>query len=167
MRLELTRRGDYAVRAMRVLARRPDVTDAGSRLQSVTRIAEVAAIPPRILPSVMTLLRRAGLVDAEEGRTGGYRLARPAERISLLEVIEAIEGDTRRRTCALRGGRCLADGPCEIHETLWRAQEAYRNALAATMLAHDGDSDRSAAATASDISVRQPPNPAHRAGDRP
>ena len=136
MRLELTRRGDYAVRAMLALARAEASAAEGApdgRL-SVARIAEAEAIPPRILPSVMVRLTRAGLVVPQTGRTGGYRLARPAMSISLLDIIEAIEGDTRRRTCVLRGGPCLANGRCEVHESFAGAQEALRESLAAATL---------------------------------
>ena len=138
MRLELTRRGDYAVRAMLALARAQAESggppDGDGRL-SVARIAASEAIPPPILPSVMCSLTRAGLVAARTGRTGGYRLARRADAISLLEIIEAIEGDTRRRTCILRGGPCLATGLCGVHDVFSSAQEALRGSLATATLA--------------------------------
>lgn len=138
MRLELTRRGDYAVRAMVALAREAagsrHGTSPNGRL-SAARIADMQGIPPRILPSVMIRLARSGLVTAETGRTGGYRLARRADRISLLEVIEAVEGDTRRRVCILRGGPCLVNGQCMVHSTFFAAQEALRGELARSTLA--------------------------------
>ena len=124
MRLELTRRGDYAIRAMLSIA-----ANDGQQPISVRRIAEAMAIPAPILPQVMRHLVRAGLVAAQTGRAGGYRLGRPADEISLLAVIEAIEGDTRRRTCVLRGGPCSRDGHCAVHEVFFLAQEAVRNEL--------------------------------------
>lgn len=124
MRLELTRRGDYGVRAMVALAATPD-----DRPVSVRRIAEAMGIPPRILPSVMRELMRAGLVEAAPGRSGGYRLAMRALEIDLLSVVEAIEGDTRRQTCVLRGGPCGRDGHCSVHGAFWAAQEAIRMEL--------------------------------------
>jgi Rrf2 family protein len=139
MRLELTRRGDYAVRTMLALARAeaasPRGRPSGDGRRSVARIAASEAIPPRILPSVMRLLTRAGLVEAQTGRTGGYRLARRADRISLLDIIEAVEGDTRRRTCVLRGGPCLANGLCSVHDVFSSAQEALRASLGTATLA--------------------------------
>ena len=139
MRLELTRRGDYAVRAMLALARADEQVrrghlSGGDKL-SVARIAASEAIPPRILPSVMRRLTRAGLITAQTGRTGGYLLARRADRISLLEIIEAIEGDTRRRTCILRGGPCVATGQCSVHDVFASADEALRASLATATLA--------------------------------
>lgn len=139
MRLELTRRGDYAVRAMLALARAVDEIPHGrlprNGYLSVARISTSEAIPPRILPSVMRRLAQAGLVAAHTGRTGGYQLARRADEISLLDIIEAIEGDTRRRTCILRGGLCLAIGQCSVHGVFATAEAALRDSLAAATLA--------------------------------
>ena len=124
MRLELTRRGDYAIRAMLALAAADD-----DRPVSVRRIAGAMSIPAQILPSVMRDLVRAGLIDALAGRSGGYRLARAAVTISLLSVVEAVEGDTRRQTCVLRGGPCGLDGHCSVHDVFFAAQEAIRAEL--------------------------------------
>lgn len=130
MRLELTKRGDYAVRAMLALARAP----RAERL-SVRRIAEAMDIPGRFLPQVMTDLVRAGLVEAISGRSGGYRLTRPASHISLLQVVEAVEGDSRRRTCVLRGGPCGLDGHCDVHDVFFAAQDAMLSTLSSASLA--------------------------------
>jgi Rrf2 family protein len=130
MRLELTKRGDYAVRAMLALTR-----GAGNGLLSARRISDAMTIPVRFLPQVLADLQRAGLVEAAPGRAGGYRLARAASEISLLDVIEAVEGDSRRRTCVLRGGPCGADGTCDVHEVFFRGQEALLETLDAETLA--------------------------------
>jgi len=141
VKLELTRRGDYAVRAMLALAGATD-----DRPVSVRRLAEAMAIPPQILPSVMRDLSRAGLVVATPGRSGGYRLARAASSIDLLTVIEALEGDTRRVTCVLRGGPCGRDGLCAVHGAFAAAQDAIRNELAAVTLAQLATAGRGTAA---------------------
>jgi Rrf2 family transcriptional regulator, iron-sulfur cluster assembly transcription factor len=129
MRMELTKRGDYGVRAMLALSRAP-----AGRLLSVRRIAEEMAIPVRFLPQVMGDLSAAGLVSAETGRTGGYRLARPAGQISLLDVVEAVEGDGRRRSCVLRAGPCGTDGFCDVHDVFVAAQDALFATLAGARL---------------------------------
>jgi Rrf2 family protein len=130
MRLELTKRGDYAVRAMLALAR-----DPGDRPVAARRIADAMDIPVRFLPQVLGDLQRAGLVEATAGRSGGYRLAASAETISLLAVIEAVEGDSRRRTCVLRGGPCGVDGFCDVHAVFFAGQEALLAELAGASLA--------------------------------
>lgn len=130
MRLELTKRGDYAVRAMLALARAE-----GNGPVSVRRIAEEMVIPVRFLPQVMADLHRAGLVAASAGRSGGYRLARAAAAVTLLDVIEAVEGERRRRSCVLRGGPCGRDGQCAVHGVFFAGQEALLGVFAGATLA--------------------------------
>ncbi len=140
MRPELTKRADYAIRAMLTLSR-----SSGDGPMSARLIAADQAIPARFLPQVLGDLGRAGLVRAESGRNGGYRLARPPNGISLLDVIEAVEGDSRRRTCVLRGDPCGASGECAVHAVFAHAQDALRTTLAEASLA--GLSGRPAVAT--------------------
>ena len=145
MKLQLTRRGDYAVRAMLALA------EVGDRRLSAATIGARMQIPATFVPQVMADLSRSRMAQASLGRTGGYRLARPPELISLLEVIDAVEGDGRRRTCVLRGGPCDALGRCRVHDTFSQAQDALRAVLAKTSLAdlakHDSASRRKLAGT--------------------
>jgi Rrf2 family transcriptional regulator, iron-sulfur cluster assembly transcription factor len=130
MRLELTRRGDYAVRTMLALAGAE--TDGWL---SVSRIAATMAIPERFLPQVMRVLARAGLIEARTGRTGGYRLARPAASITLLDVIDAVEPPDDARRCVLRGIPCGLDGRCAVHDAFDEARRAHRARLAGATLA--------------------------------
>ena len=81
MRLDLTKRSDYAIRAMLSL------TMAREGLLSSRKIAEEMKIPPRFLPQIMGDLTRAGLVEAHPGRAVGYKLARSASSVTLLTVI--------------------------------------------------------------------------------
>lgn len=110
MRLELTKRADYAIRAVVALA----AADPGNRL-SVRRIAADQDIPVRFLAQVMADLVSAAIVEGRPGRSGGYRLARPSSEVGLLEVIEAVEGDSRRRGCVLRRGPCRVSATCDAH----------------------------------------------------
>ena len=129
MRLELTRRADYGIRAMIALAR------AGGERVPSARIAQAMAIPGPFLPQVMAILAHGGFVTSAEGRGGGYRLARPASGITLLAIIEAIEGDGRRRQCVLRQAPCGRGGFCDVHVVFTEAQEALLDRLAHATLA--------------------------------
>lgn len=102
---------------------------------SVTSIADGMAIPVRFLPRVMRDLLDAGLVTARIGRTGGYRLARPAAQITLLDVIDAVEGTDSETRCILRGSPCGVDGRCAVHEPFIQARSALRAELARADLA--------------------------------
>ncbi|MDH4143308.1 MAG: Rrf2 family transcriptional regulator [Chloroflexota bacterium] len=130
MHLQLTRRGDYAVRAMLALSE----SDVEPWL-SATRISAAMTIPERFLPRVLRELARAGLIEARTGRTGGYRLARPANEITVMDVIAAVEPEDDDRRCVLRGLPCGADGRCAVHATFAEARTAMQGRLSATTLA--------------------------------
>ena len=129
MRLQLTRRGDYAVRAVLAL------TEA-DRVVATPELASRMQIPVSFLPQIMPGLVRRGILNRRLGRNGGYALARPPESISLLEVIEAGEASAPARPiCVLRGDACTPTEPCRIHPAVSRASEAMRGVLAAANFA--------------------------------
>jgi Rrf2 family protein len=130
VKLELTRRGDYAVRAMLALGQH-----SGDGWLSVPAVSAAMSIPERFLPRVMSDLVDAGLVVGRRGRTGGYRLARPADQITLLDIISATEPGPELRVCILRGGPCGLDGRCAVHNAFSSAREAMLERLGATSLA--------------------------------
>jgi Rrf2 family protein len=104
-------------------------------LVTTRQIADEMAIPVRFLPQVMADLSRARLVDATTGRSGGYRQARPPDQISLLDVVTAIEGDSRSTECVLRGGPCGRDGHCDVHDVFASGQQALLGRLREATLA--------------------------------
>ncbi len=135
VRLELTHRGSYAIRAVLALARADSDEVVPAR-----RIAKDMDIPVRFLPQVLGDLGRAGIVEARLGRAGGYRLSRLASEVSLLDVIEAAEGDARRQTCVLTGKPCGQDDQhCDVHDVLRDAQDAILARLAGTSVADVAD----------------------------
>ena len=123
MRLDLTKRSDYAIRAMLAL------TMSGDGLLSSRKIAEEMKIPPRFLPQIMGDLTRAGLVEAHPGRAGGYKLAQAPGSVTLLRVIEAVEGDPHRQICVMRGTTCGQDGECGVHDVFYAAESAILEKL--------------------------------------
>jgi Rrf2 family protein len=137
LQLGLTREGDYAIRAMLALAAHEASAPLSSR-----RIAGEWRIPPRFLIQVLGRLADRGLVTGVIGRNGGYRLGRPAAEISLLDVVTAIEVQPIDRRCVLRGGPCLPDGSCLVHEAFTAARSRFLGELATrsldTVLASSG-----------------------------
>jgi Rrf2 family protein len=127
MRLQLTRRGDYAIRAMLLLAQEPEVLTGAD-------IAHRTNIPERLVRQVMGQLVRAGLVHARLGRHGGYWLAQPGSSIAILAIVEAVEGDARRERCVLSGAACDPANHCQVHAIFASAQEALINRLAEASL---------------------------------
>ena len=150
MRLELTRRGDYAVRAILALAARSSTAPTSGR-----EISAEMGIPVGFLPRVMGDLVSAGLVESVTGRAGGYTLARAPAAISLLSVIEAAEGDSRRTSCVLRGGPCGRDGHCQVHDVFFAAQDALLERLRQVSLADIVGLPQAADVTASEVAARR------------
>jgi len=139
MDLTLSRRGDYVVRAAIGLAA---AWDGNGAYRKIREVAEEMRLPASYTPQLLGILAKAGLAEAKAGRGGGYRLTRHPEEISLLEVIEAAEGDLVSRRCPLRGGPCRWDDVCALHPTWSRASEAIRAILAGTSLLEVARVDR-------------------------
>jgi len=130
MRIELSRKAEYAIRAAQVLARHNG--DAPLSAASITRDAQ---IPAQFAPHVLSSLARAGVVSSKEGAHGGYLLARPAAEISLLDLVEAVEGRLRSTRCVVRGLACSPENPCLVHPGWGAAQAAMRESMASSSLA--------------------------------
>lgn len=140
VRLELTNRGSYAIRAVITLAWRDPTEYVPAR-----EIAREVSIPVRFVPQVLGDLNRAGLLEARLGRSGGHRLARPASTISLLDAIKAAEGDTRRQPCVLTGIPCrTSHESCEVHALFADAEAALLGRLDGTSVAEVIDADAGA-----------------------
>lgn len=138
MRLALTRRGDYALRAALYLAE--DHTRGG--FAKIRDVAAAMELPVSYTPQVLLLLARSGIAEAKAGRDGGYRLTRAPARITVLEVVEAAEGDLRSTICILRGGPCRWESACAVHDAWFAASEAFRASLAEKTLADLVAADR-------------------------
>lgn len=108
---------EHGIRACLLLAAgQPD----GVRLSS-KEIARRLNISSPFLVKVLTRLVRAGIVDARRGPGGGVALARPPASISMIELVEALQGDAGLTRCALGRASCGEDAPCPMHKQ-WSAQ---------------------------------------------
>jgi Rrf2 family transcriptional regulator, iron-sulfur cluster assembly transcription factor len=117
VQLELSSEGRYALRALVYLAW------AGERV-TADRISTEAHIPRRLLARILAKLSHAGLVESEQGRSGGSRLARPAGKITLREAVEAIEGPFGVTRCIMEDRACGEGTPCALHEAWKEGQQA-------------------------------------------
>ena len=129
MRLDLNRESEYAIRALVVLALDGDQPLSGRE------IAARIHVPERFLARVLAELGWAGIVTSRIGRSGGYLLGGDPERLSLLEIVESVEGPARSRRCVLRQQGCDPDLPCAIHPVWAAAQDGVINKLGETTLA--------------------------------
>ena len=128
MRLELSSEGRYALRALLYLAR-------AGELATADRISTEARIPRRLLARILADLSRVGLVESEQGRGGGSRLARSAEEITLRDAVEAVEGPFDVTRCIMQNRACGEYAPCAMHEAWLQGQRAILEYLGAQTLA--------------------------------
>lgn len=107
----------YGIRALVHLAR-TETAVAGSGVvhtEAVTTGAEIArseGISPKYLEGILAQLRTSGLVVAERGKHGGYRLARPAAEIAMIEIVKALEGEIRPVDCIDSASACAQGTDC-------------------------------------------------------
>ncbi|WP_336763387.1 Rrf2 family transcriptional regulator [Asaia sp. VD9] len=108
-------------------------------------LADLQKIPGAFMAKLLPKLEKAGILHASEGLRGGYTLARPAQEISILSVVDAIEGRKSLFNCREIRARCAlfsdaaptwaTHGVCGIHAAMLRAEHAMRQELAETTLA--------------------------------
>lgn len=122
--ISLTRKSDYALVALSGLA------SAGPERLSARALSDRLRLPLPALRNILKSLAHVGLVDSEQGVRGGYRLGRPAEEISVAEVVEVIEGPVQLTPCcqghasggsearSVEGGECRLEGSCMIKSSV-------------------------------------------------
>jgi Rrf2 family protein len=115
--MQITRQADYAVRAVMHLARNGETRTATSL------IATEQKIPPSFLAKIISQLSIAGLLHTSRGARGGVTLARNPSEITLLEVVEAIDGPIQLNECVGESGECAFDLNCPLRPVWCDAQE--------------------------------------------
>ncbi len=115
--MQITRQADYALRAILYLAR----LDPQQRA-STSQIAEYQQIPPSFLAKIISQLSIAGIINTSRGPRGGVSLARKPEEISLLDVVEAIDGPITLNECTKDPSVCAFGEDCPIHDVWCETQ---------------------------------------------
>jgi Rrf2 family protein len=122
--MQITRAADYAVRIMIHLATLPP----GSR-PNCGVLAQAGEIPEHFVLKILQLLVRARLIQSQRGAGGGFTLAVDPREITLLDIVEAVEGPTALNACLARGLGCTRKGWCPAHSVWAEAQEAMTAVL--------------------------------------
>lgn len=125
--MQITRQADYAVRAVLYLAQLGD-----NQRAATSQIAEDQQIPPSFLAKIVSQLSVAGLLQTSRGARGGVSLARSPEEISLLEVVEAIDGPITLNECVMNGGVCVFGDTCPMRPIWCEAQQELVGKLEST-----------------------------------
>ena len=125
--MQITRQADYAVRAVLHLAKMEP-----NQRAATSQVAKEQHIPPSFLAKIISQLSIAGLLQTSRGARGGVTLAREPGKITLLEVIEAIDGPIMLNECVGENGTCVFEDDCPLRPVWCEAQEELVNRLKGT-----------------------------------
>ena len=127
--LRVTKLTEYATLVLTVLATRPE------RVLSAPELAEQAGLEAPTVAKVLKPLAQAGLVEGFRGAQGGYRLTRDAGAISLIEIVEAMEGPLGMTECSVHAGQCGIEDSCGMRANWRRINDVVADALRGVSLA--------------------------------
>jgi Rrf2 family protein len=133
--LKLTKKADYGLISLRHLA------TGARRSASAKDIADAYGIPLPLLSKVLQKLVRTGLLVSEQGTHGGYLLARPAQEISALEVIRAIDGPIILTQCFTEHAECNQSELCPVREPLRKVHEGILRLLSSITISDMSQDD--------------------------
>jgi Rrf2 family protein len=133
---------EWALHCCAILAGLPE-----GRYLSTKALAELHGLPKEYLSKALQSLSQASIVDTTLGPSGGYRLARPPAEVTFLDIVEAVEGNSRTFVCnnIRLNNPCLpkkhrSSGTCAVARVMWEADEAWRQKLRSVTLQDLGQS---------------------------
>ena len=127
--LRVTRLTDYATLVLTVMAGAPEA------LHSATGLAERARLESTTVSKLLKTLAHAGLVAGQRGVHGGYRLARAPGDITLMQIVEAMEGPLGMTECSVHEGNCGIEDHCGVRANWRRVNDVVAEALRGVTLA--------------------------------
>lgn len=134
----LSHSASYAIRALAYIGAQPTAGWVMNR-----EIATKLELPPQFLTKLLRVLAGQGILLSSRGRTGGFRLARPAHRITLFEIVEPFESLLdRQEECVLGQDICSSQRPCPLHEERISSSRRLAAVLRGLTLAEVADSTR-------------------------
>jgi Rrf2 family protein len=128
--MKVSKKGEYALRSLINLGIAAEV---GRELVQVAELAESEQLPVKFLEQILQALREAGLIESQRGKFGGYRLARPARKIAIGEVVRLIDGPLAPIRCVSQTAYEPCTCPDENHCGLRMLMLDVRNAIAAIL----------------------------------
>ncbi len=138
--MQITRQSEYAIKTLLELARIPF-----GQTMPTGEIAEEQDIPEVFLKKTIQMLVRGGLVATQRGAQGGVRLSVSAEQVTIMDIIEAVEGPLAINPCLTKGNHCQNESLCQLRPVLERAQSALKKELSRETLQEILDNSRRAA----------------------
>lgn len=142
--MRLTQKSKYAARALVELA----LNECGETL-GVAEVARRQHIPERFLEQIFGELRRANILESRRGAHGGYCFATPPEEITVLDIVEILDGAVRPARCSAGGFCYIKDAPLCITSKVWdEAREALEGVFGRYTIAELAETERESRVTA-------------------
>ncbi len=127
--LRISKLSDYAILLL------VSLHEAGGDLLSAHTLADASHLELPTASKLLKLLHKANLVESRRGASGGYRLAVPADEISVVDVITAIEGPIAMTECSIEAGLCSQEDRCQLRSNWQRISLTVQRALREVSLA--------------------------------
>ncbi|MEW6195186.1 MAG: Rrf2 family transcriptional regulator [Bacteroidota bacterium] len=122
--MELTLTGEYAVRVLIYIATNPE-----KKSFHIKELSKECAVPDQYLRKIIPQLTKSGILTSQRGNGGGVSLSKLSDKISLLEVIESVEGEIFLNKCLISSEFCNRTSWCEVHCVWIEARERMRDTL--------------------------------------
>jgi len=129
--LKISKKADYALMALQHIASVQSSDVVPSRVVNTKEIAEEYHIPLELLAKVLQVLAKSGVIESHNGPKGGYLLARSADRITIAQILESVEGPLGITDCSHEkdGESCLQREHCNIRTPLLKVQDSIYQLL--------------------------------------
>lgn len=121
--LRLSKMADYGTVVLTGMVREPE------RSRSASEIAAAIHVPAPTVSKILKMLARAGLVSSVRGAHGGYLLSRAPQAISLVDIIDAMDGPIGMTECSVTPGLCAQEGGCAVRANWQRVNRIVIDAL--------------------------------------
>ena len=128
--MELTKAGDYGFLGIMYLARQPE-----KRVVRLSEISDNEDIPEKFLAKIFQSYTRSGLVKSHRGARGGFSMAKPAEKITVKDIMESVQGPIYLTRCLNEAESCERKDTCSLRKIWSKAQDHLTNLLEKKTLA--------------------------------
>jgi Rrf2 family iron-sulfur cluster assembly transcriptional regulator len=122
--MQITRSGEYGLRGLVFLAKQPP-----EKMTLVSEVSREQNIPETFLAKIFQRLSKAGVLWSVRGANGGFKLKKPAHKITMREIIEAVEGPIALNRCLLKKGECEVEKMCTLHPVWEEVQKRFLEIL--------------------------------------
>src|SRR4030042_2513449 len=127
--MQITRSGEYGLRGLVFLAKQPP-----EKVILVSEVSRGQNIPEAVLAKIFQRLSKAGVLWSVRGANGGFKLKKPAHKITMREIIEALEGPIALNRCLLKKGECEVEKICPLHPVWEEVQQRFLEMLESTTM---------------------------------